>query len=55
MLARTADFYDREIDALLSRISVLIEPVIIIIMGVIIGFVVITVVLPMFNIFNIFV
>lgn len=55
MLARTADFYDREIDALLSRISVLIEPFIIIMMGVIIGLVVITVVLPMFNIFSIFV
>jgi len=55
MLARAADFYDREANALLSRISGLIEPVIITVIGVIIGFIVITAVLPMFDIFNMFV
>jgi type IV pilus assembly protein PilC len=49
MLAKIADFYDSEIDDVVSRLSSMLEPVMIGILGVIIGLMVIAIILPLFD------
>lgn len=48
LLNKTADYYDEELDAAISRLLALIEPVMIIIMGIIAGVLVLSIMLPMF-------
>jgi len=50
MLAKIADFYDEEVDAAVSALTSIIEPVIIVFMGVVIGGILIAMYLPMFDI-----
>ncbi len=50
MLSKVADFYDEEVDAAVSGLTSIIEPVIIVFMGVIIGGILIAMYLPMFDI-----
>lgn len=50
MLGKIADFYDEEVDAAVSALTSIIEPVIIVFMGVIIGGILIAMYLPMFDI-----
>jgi type IV pilus assembly protein PilC len=50
MLAKIADFYDEEVDAAVSALTSIIEPVIIVFMGVIIGGILIAMYMPMFDI-----
>jgi type IV pilus assembly protein PilC len=50
MLAKVADFYDQEVDDSVSALTSLIEPVLIIVMGVAVGGILICLYLPMFNI-----
>ena len=50
MLSKIADFYDEEVDAAVSTLTSLIEPVIIVLMGVVIGGILISMYLPMFDI-----
>jgi type II secretion system protein F len=50
MMARVADSLDFEVDSTLGRLTMLLEPAIIIIMGVIVGFIVLAVLLPIFQI-----
>jgi len=50
MLEKVADFYENEVDDTVSRLSSIIEPVIVAILGVVIGFVVIAVALPLFDV-----
>lgn len=50
MLAKIADFYDEEVDAAVSALTSIIEPVIIVFMGIVIGGVLIAMYLPMFDI-----
>jgi type IV pilus assembly protein PilC len=52
MLAKVADFYDQEVDDAVSALTSLIEPVLIIVMGVVVGGILICLYLPMFNIGN---
>ena len=52
LLLKAADYYDQELQGLLSRLTSLIEPGIIIILGGLIGSVVISMYLPMFQLFN---
>ena len=52
LLLKAADYYDQELAGLLSRLTSLIEPGIIIILGGLIGSVVISMYLPMFQLFN---
>jgi type IV pilus assembly protein PilC len=52
LLLKAADYYDLELDGLLSRLTALIEPAIIIVLGGLIGSVVIGMYLPMFQLFN---
>ena len=50
MLQKIADFYDEEVDAAVSALTSIIEPVIICFMGVVIGGILIAMYLPMFDI-----
>lgn len=49
ILNKTADFYDEELDTTIQSTVSLMEPALIIIMGIIIGFMVISIMLPMFD------
>ncbi|MCI0404575.1 MAG: type II secretion system F family protein [candidate division Zixibacteria bacterium] len=50
MLQKIADFYDEEVDAAVAALTSIIEPVIIVFMGVVIGGILIAMYLPMFDI-----
>jgi type IV pilus assembly protein PilC len=52
MLAKIADFYDQEIEATVEALTSLIEPLLIAVMGVVVGGMVISLYMPMFNIIN---
>ncbi len=49
ILYKTADFYDEEVEAALHKMTTLIEPILIVGMAVVIGFIVIAMYLPMFD------
>ena len=49
MLSKVADMYDTEVDGMLSTLTSLLEPVMILIMGVIMGFIVFAILLPVLN------
>lgn len=49
ILNKTADFYDEELDTTIQSTVALMEPLLIVIMGIIIGFMVISIMLPMFD------
>jgi type IV pilus assembly protein PilC len=50
MLDKIADFYDQEVSATVDALTSLIEPMLIVLMGVIVGGMIISLYLPMFNI-----
>ena len=50
MLAKIADFYDEEVDAAVAALTSVIEPIIIVVMGAVIGGILIAMYLPMFEI-----
>ena len=50
MLIRVADSLDFEVDSMLGRLTTLLEPFVIIVMGIIVGFIVVAVLLPIFQI-----
>lgn len=52
MLIRIADFYDQEVDTAVKGLTSMIEPIIIVVLGVIIGTIVIAMFLPMFELGN---
>ena len=49
MLYKTADFYDEEVEAALTKLTSMIEPLMIVVMGSVIGLIVIAMYLPMFD------
>ncbi len=49
MLAKIADFYDQEVDTAVKGLTSMIEPIVICVMGVVIGTIVIAMFLPMFS------
>lgn len=49
MLSKVADFYDREVDVAVKALTSMIEPLVIVFMGVVIGGIVIAMFLPMFE------
>jgi type IV pilus assembly protein PilC len=49
MLFKTADFYDEEVQTNLQKLTSMLEPVMLVVMGGIIGFIVIAMYLPMFD------
>ena len=52
MLEKIADFYDAEVDAKVKALTSLIEPVMIILVGGIVGFIVISMYLPIFSLYD---
>jgi type IV pilus assembly protein PilC len=52
MLSKVADFYDNEVDDTVSALTSLIEPLLIVVMGLAVGGILIALYLPMFNIAN---
>jgi len=50
MLSKIADFYDQEVDTAVKGLTSLIEPIVIVVMGVIIGTIVVAMFMPMFEI-----
>ncbi len=49
MLSKTADFYDDELEVAIAQMIKLIEPLMIVVMAVIIGFIAVAMVMPMFD------
>jgi len=49
MLSKIADFYDQEVDTAVKGLTSLIEPIVIVIMGIVIGTIVICMMLPMLS------
>ncbi len=52
MLTKIADFYDDEVDAAVSNLLSLLEPVMIVFLGVVVGGMVVAMYLPIFNMIN---
>ncbi|EGT5618777.1 type II secretion system F family protein [Clostridium perfringens] len=52
ILDKTADFYDDELEREIQTATALIEPAMIVIMGIIIGFLLISILTPMFKMYN---
>jgi type IV pilus assembly protein PilC len=49
MLSKIADFYDQEVDSAVKGLTSLIEPIVIVVMGLVIGTIVIAMFMPMFG------
>jgi type IV pilus assembly protein PilC len=52
MLSKVADFYETEVDAKVKALTALIEPIMIVFVGGVVGFIVISMYLPIFSIYN---
>jgi Type II secretory pathway, component PulF len=52
MLFKTSEFYDSEVDIAVSNLTTLLEPIIIVFLGVIVAFIVISIVMPMFDMYQ---
>jgi len=52
MLDRVAEFYEEQVDASVKTLTSILEPVMIIVIGSIVGFIVISMYLPLFEIYN---
>jgi type IV pilus assembly protein PilC len=52
VLGKTADFYDDEVEVATAKMTSLIEPAIIIVLAVVVGFIVLSIALPMFSMYD---
>ncbi|MCE5221056.1 MAG: type II secretion system F family protein [Clostridium sp.] len=52
ILNKTADFYDDELETIIQSSVALMEPILIVVMGFIIGFMIVSIMLPMFDSYN---
>ncbi len=52
MLSKVADFYEAEVDAKVKALTSLIEPIMIVFVGVVVGFIVISMYLPIFSMYD---
>jgi type IV pilus assembly protein PilC len=52
MLLKIAEFYESEVDAAVKALTSIIEPIMIVVVGGIVGFIVISMYLPMFKIYD---
>ena len=52
MLEKIADFYEEEVDQIASRLSAILEPLMIAILGIIVGLIVLAAMMPMFSIYE---
>ena len=52
MLEKTADFYDDEVETMSSQLTAMLEPLMIVFMGGLLGFMIVSLYMPMFTIFQ---
>lgn len=52
ILNKVADFYDNEVDTAVSQLTTMLEPLIIVVLAVVVGFVVISIIQPMFGMYD---
>ena len=52
MLGKIADFYESEVDATVKALTSIMEPLMIIIVGAIVGVIVVSMYLPMFTVYE---
>jgi type IV pilus assembly protein PilC len=52
ILEKTAEFYDGEVDTTISRLNTMLEPLIIVVLGGVVAFIVIAIILPVFEVYN---
>jgi type IV pilus assembly protein PilC len=52
MLSKVADFYEDQVAAAVKALTSILEPVMIIVVGAIVGFIVIAMYMPMFRIYD---
>jgi len=52
MLSKVADFYEAEVDAKIKALTALIEPLMIVFVGGVVGFIVISMYLPIFSLYD---
>ena len=52
MLAKVADFYEDQVEAAVKALTSILEPIMIIVVGGIVGFIVISMYLPMFKVYD---
>ena len=52
MLEKIADFYEEDVDRTVDTLKSLIEPLMIVILAVVVGFIVLSIMIPMFTIFT---
>lgn len=52
ILDKTADYYDSEVETATAQLTSMIEPVIVIILAVVVGFIVVSIILPIFEMYN---
>jgi type IV pilus assembly protein PilC len=49
MLSKIADFYDEEVDTAVEGLTALLEPMLMVFLGIIVGFIVVAMYLPIFK------
>lgn len=52
MLIKISDFYEAEVDAMLKGLASLIEPIMIVVLGVLVGFIAVSVITPIYTLVN---
>jgi type IV pilus assembly protein PilC len=52
MMTKVADFYEEQVEAAVKALTSILEPVMIVIVGGIVGFIVIAMYLPMFKVYD---
>jgi type IV pilus assembly protein PilC len=52
MLSKIADFYEDQVDAAVKALTSILEPVMIVVVGGIVGFIVISMYLPLFKVYD---
>lgn len=52
MLEKIADFYEEDVDRTVDTLKSLIEPLMIVILAVVVGFIVAAIMIPMFSVFT---
>ena len=52
MMTKVADFYEDQVEAAVKALTSILEPVMIIVVGAIVGFIVISMYLPMFKVYD---
>ena len=52
MLSKIADFYEDQVDAAVKALTSILEPVMIVVVGGIVGFIVISMYMPLFKVYD---